>query len=162
MDKVLEKLFTSTGEQSDFVKPYSFQAIRANLNVKIESLVEAMKTFISNQTDGFSSATASGFILNSAFVASYHGGMTQELEAIMSTEKKPSLSGLSEDSNLVLLPYEDIPMQPTIAAKIRVDKVQYTVCAEGRLLVEDLDTISDAVHALFGILFIGSKYNKAV
>ncbi len=77
MDKVLEKLFTSRGEQGDFVKPYSFQAIRANLNVKIESLVEAMKTFISNQTDGFSSATASGFILNSAFVARYHGGMTQ-------------------------------------------------------------------------------------
>ena len=39
MDKVLEKLFTSRGEQGDFVKPYSFQAIRANLNVKIGELI---------------------------------------------------------------------------------------------------------------------------
>ena len=39
MDKVLEKLFTSRGEQGDFVKPYSSRAIRANLNVKIGELI---------------------------------------------------------------------------------------------------------------------------
>ena len=75
----------------------------ANLYVKTESLVDAMKIFISNQTDGFRTTTSCGFILNSAFVARYHGGITQVLEAIIVLRKIPALSGHPEDSNLVNL-----------------------------------------------------------
>ena len=73
----------AAGEQGDLiVKPYSSWAIKANLNVEIDVLVEDLKPFISNQIMGFIQATASGYNLNAVLVVRYHRSIKQELETI--------------------------------------------------------------------------------
>ena len=73
----------AAGEQGDLiVKPYSSWAIKANLNVEIDVLVEDLKPFITNQIMGFIQATASGYNLNAVLVVRYHRSMKQELETI--------------------------------------------------------------------------------
>ena len=77
----------AAGEQGDLiVKPYSSWAIKANLNVEIDLLVEDLEPFITNQIMGFIQATASGYNLNAALVVRYHRCMKQELETINTTE----------------------------------------------------------------------------
>ncbi len=107
MEKCLEKLFTpAAGEWGElFEQAYSSLAIKANFNIKLDLLVEELMPFI---TMGFSSATASGFNLNAAFVARFQGSMKQELEAIKTIQKIPSITGHSKDSIKVLMPHECI------------------------------------------------------